>query len=48
MRTPPSVPAGGLDPESVSEALKVTHPDGVDVSTGVTFPDGIKKARERP
>ena len=37
----PVLLAGGLNPESVGEAIAQTHPFGVDVSSGVEI-DGIK------
>jgi len=41
----PSVPwflAGGLNPENVQEAIALTHPNGIDLSSGVEQSPGIK------
>jgi phosphoribosylanthranilate isomerase len=36
MSNKPVFIAGGLNPENLSEAMKLTNPQGVDVSTGVS------------
>ncbi|MEO1211399.1 MAG: phosphoribosylanthranilate isomerase [Cyanobacteria bacterium J06638_20] len=45
----PSIPwflAGGLTPENVQSAIALTHPDGIDLSSGVEQAPGIKDLRK--
>jgi len=42
----PVILAGGLRPENVVEAIKLTKPYGVDVSTGVETSPGIKDTKK--
>jgi phosphoribosylanthranilate isomerase len=38
----PFLVAGGLNPENVTEAIRVTRPDAVDVASGVELKPGVK------
>jgi phosphoribosylanthranilate isomerase len=41
-RSTPMMLSGGLDPRSVAEAIRVVHPEAVDVSSGVEDRPGVK------